>query len=125
MTIIDNEIYETFKNLTYETWEEFNKCVKEAFADVRTEINEVKDSYPDIRQLITEDLIFESEKELTNNIVRNLKNRKNSINSYMIEKFTESFNYNANGALRNFKILDDDLINKQFGVSYDLFKDTL
>lgn len=49
MTFIDNLIYVTFKSLTLETWSSFNEKVKQAFADVRNEINEVKDIYPDIR----------------------------------------------------------------------------
>jgi len=43
---------------------------------VRNEIKNIKESYPDIKKLITEDLIFESETELKSDIVRNLKNKK-------------------------------------------------
>ena len=125
MSIIDNQIYETFKNLTSVSWSKFNQDVRMAFEDVRKEIDSIKESYPDIRQLITEELIFESEKELTNEIIRNLKNRKSSIITYMEDKFKEIFNFDANGALRNWKILDDGIINKQFSNSYDLFKDNL
>ena len=43
----------------------------------------------------------------------------------MIERFKEDFNFNPNGALRNWKILDDKLINKQFANSYAKFKSNL
>jgi len=78
---------------------------------MRNEITSIKESYPDIRKLITEELIFESETELTSDLVRNLKNKKTQIINYMENKFKESFNFDANQALRNWRILEDSMIN--------------
>ncbi len=42
----------------------------------------------------------------------------------MLEKFRESFNFDANGVLRNWKIYDDKTINQKFSQSVKIFENT-
>ena len=51
---------------------------------------------------------------MVNDIKNNLINRKDKITSYMIEKFKESFEYSTSGAIRNWRIYEDSVINKYF-----------
>lgn len=124
MNEIDNEILKTYKNLTNETWQNLNDFTTNSLNKIKTQIKELKDSFEEVESLFTDEIVLNTEREMISDIKTNLKNRKNKINTYMLQKFREKFDKNPSGSNRNWRIYDDEAINKFFEIATKDFSGT-
>ena len=56
----------------------------------------------------------EIETEMISNLKSSLKNKSSNILNSMIERFQKEFNLDASGAVRNWKIYEDEEFKKYF-----------
>ena len=124
MNEIDNEILKTYNHLTQESWQNLNDFETESINKIKKKIQQLKDSFEEVESLFTDEIILNTEKEMVSDIKTNLKNRKNKINTYMLQKFREKFNKNPSGSNRNWRIYDDEAINKFFEIATKDFAPT-
>lgn len=122
---ITDKIFETFQNLTRETWGEFNKLVTKSQQDIVEEMAMLRDNYPEIAGIFTDETIEQTSKDFIFQIKTNLQNRKLYINDYLLSNFKENFELNASGARRNWRALSDGEINNLFKTSRNKLMQTI
>jgi hypothetical protein len=125
MIEIDNQILKTYTNLTCDSWDEFNGFTTQSINKIKQDFTQLKESFEEVENLFTNEIIENTVKEMIGDIKSNLKNRKNKILTYMLQKFRDSFEKNPSGSNRNWRLYDDDAINKFFEMATKEFIPTI
>ena len=122
---ITDKIFDTFQNLTRETWKDFNALVSKHRQDILEEMAMLRDNYPEIEGIFTDETIDQTSKDFIFQIKNNLQNRKLYINDYLLSNFKNNFELNASGARRNWRALSDGEIEGLFKTSRNKLMQTI
>ena len=113
-TEIDHKIFLTFNNLSTDSWAEFNVLLTRKINSLKSVILELRDSFEDLRPLISEELIESFIKDLIFDAKKSLRHKKFYISEYLFENFKSRFDVNENGVRRNWRQIEDSEIDRLF-----------
>ena len=122
---VEEKIMNTYIDFTRESWEQLNTYLEGVSASFTEETGNLSEKYPDIKMIFTDEVIQEFHSEMISTITSRLKEKKQYIIDYMIEKFKRRFLYDENEQPRLWRHLSDEQIRELFRQARDLIAPSL
>lgn len=120
----DEKIFDSLKDLSVETWEDFNKNVSQAMAEIRRGCEQIRD-HEDAKAVFSPELLEQFQTDFLDSLKKLTRSKKYLLTSALLESFKSKFEKTESGITKNWRALSDGEIEQTHQEAFKRFERSL